>query len=805
MTEQVPQRVVNITAEGIGSVAAHEINGSVHVGDVVVRTDSYIPPHAVTAPNGTHNLPKPPSGLFVGRQDELRHLREAVASHDCAVVAQTMHGLGGVGKTALALQYAHNYRSDYTVVWWISAGSGDSVIAGLAALGFRLNPRLVMSGATSTQGSEWAIAWLQCHSEWLLILDNVEDPQLISSLIGQTQNGHHLITSRVSVGWSFVQYQLGLDVLSFSDSVELLTRMSAISGEEEQKREVSQELGYLPLALEHAAAYVHYNKVTFERYLSLLRRVPQKALSFTGGIGANSASIAKTWQVTLQSIEERNPFAIFILRILAWLAPDDIPRGVVYRFAEDEFEVDSALGLLSAYSMISLTPDSVSIHRLVQAVIRASEDLPATSDSHPHELAAIAIYADLDLEPEISADSWPVWRRIIPHIEALGHHVAVEEASDYARAALYYAARFLRSQSQFEPALECAEKAVQMANYRDDESKGPDVLSCMNILGGVHQELGHHDKSVSIFQDLVRDADSERGPLDPFTLSMKNNLASAYQDAGKIPEAVTLFERTLEEREEVLPVDDPAITTSRHNLAAAYRLTKKPHLAVPILERVVDDRKAKYGDSGIGTLNSMFNLAISYIDSGNLARAARLLKHVLREREEIYGADDRNVIGARKRLADVYRKAGNSKRAIPLYEENLQRVVRVYGADDWRVSDHGMALAFAYQDIKEPQKAIPLLRRIVECQESMYEAADQSVVMAQNNLAVAYWLNGENDIAASILERAMAVAADVLGLHNKAIRAVGVNLQNVKSGTPVKSASQFDVGSLAFRSQIEAS
>lgn len=712
---------------------------------------------------------------------------------------------GGSGKTALALQYAHTYRSHYSVVWWVSAHSGDSITAGLAALGFRLNPRLAISGATSTQSSEWALAWLQCHAGWLLILDNVEDPQLVSSLIGQTLNGQHLITSRVSVGWSFVQYQLGLDVLSYSDSVELLTRMSDITDEEEQKREVSQELGYLPLALEHAAAYVQYNKVTFERYLTQLRKVPQKALSFTGAIGAGSVSIAKTWQVTLKSIEERNPLAISILRILAWLGPDDIPRGVVYKFAEDEFEVDSALGLLSAYSMISLTSDSVSIHRLVQAVIRASEDSPTASDSHPHKLAAIALYADLDLEPEVSADSWPLWRRLVPHIEAVSDHVTVEEASDYARAALYYAARFLRTQSQFKPALVCAERAVQMASHSDDESTGPDVLSCMNILGGVLQELGHHDRSVSIFEDLVRDAASQRGPLDPFTLSMKNNLASAYQDAGRMPEAVTLFERTLEEREEALSVDDPGITTSRHNLAAAYRLFNKPHLAVPILERVVEDRKEKYGDNGIGTLNSMFNLAISYIDAGNLMRAARLLKHVLRERVEIYGPDDRNVIGARKRLADVYRKAGNSKRAIPLYEENLQIVIRVDGADDWRVSDHTMALAFAYQDIKEPQKAIPLLRRVVERQEVVRDAPDKSVVMAQNNLAVAHWLNGENDIAADILERAMSVGVDVLGLDDEAMRAVSVNLKNVKSGTPVRSASQFEIGSLAFRSRLETS
>ncbi|MFE7172284.1 FxSxx-COOH system tetratricopeptide repeat protein [Streptomyces sp. NPDC057616] len=791
---------MNISAEGAGSVAAKEINGPVHIGDVVLRAGDYALPSAVSAPTGTNNLPKPRSSLFIGRGHELRQLRETVESHEGAVVAQAMHGLGGVGKTALALHYAHTYRSDYSVVWWISAESADSVAAGLAALGFRLNPRLAIAESTSAESSEWATSWLQCHSGWLLILDNVEDPQLAFALIGQTPNGHHIVTSRVSVGWNNFGFQIGLDVLSDSDSVELLTRMSAIHGEEEEKRELSSELGCLPLALEHAAAYVQYNQVSFSYYLSLLRKIPAKALGYTVGVGGNSVSVARTWQVTLQSIDCTNPMAISILRILAWLGPDDIPREVLYGFAEDEFDVDSALGLLSAYSMISLSPDSVSIHRLVQAVIREAEETSVTSASHPHVRAAIGIYSVLNLEPEISPGSWPLWRRLVPHIEALSSLVSVENASDPARTVLYYAARFLRSQNQPELALECIERCVRMAEGdQGEESSGPDVLSCINIRGAILQELGHHDRAVDTFQELVRDSIVKFGKLDPFTLSMKNNLAGAYQDADRMTEAIALFEQTLEEREESLPVGDPAIATTRHNLASAYRVAGKPHLAVPILEKVVEDRKAKYGDNGVGTLNSMFNLAISYIDIENLPRAVRLLKHVLSKREEIFGPDDPNVIGARRRLGDVYRMAKNSRRSIPLYEDNLKSATRVYGADDWRTIEQGMPLAFAYQDVKEPQKAIPLLRRVLEWQEFVHGESDYSAVMARNNLAVAHWLNGDSGTASEMLEMAMALCVRVADFDPEVSRAVRVNLQNLKLGMPVKGAGQFDIGSPRLR------
>ncbi|MEV0745803.1 FxSxx-COOH system tetratricopeptide repeat protein [Streptomyces sp. NPDC050273] len=800
MTAQDPQRIVNISAEGAGSVAAKEINGPVHIGDVVLRAADYCLPSVVSAPTGTNNLPKPRSSLLIGRDHELQKLRETVQSHEGAVVAQAMHGLGGVGKTALALHYAHTYRSDYSVVWWISAESADSVTAGIAALGFRLNPRLAVAESTSAESSEWAISWLQCHSGWLLVLDNVEDPELAFALIGQTSNGHHIVTSRVSVGWNNFGFQIGLDVLSDIDSVELLTRMSGVHGEEEVKRELSSELGRLPLALEHAAAYVQHNQVSFSHYLRLLRKIPAKALGYAARVGGNSVSVARTWQVTLQSIDGINPLAISILRILAWLGPDDIPREALYGFAEDEFDVDSALGLLSAHSMISLSPDSVSIHRLVQAVIREAEETSLNSASHPHVRAAIGIYGVLNLEPEISPDSWLLWRRLLPHIEAVSSLVSVENASDPARTVLYYAARFLRSQNQLEPALVCIERCVRMAEGDQGEpSNGPDALSCMNILGAILQELGHHGRAVEIFKELVRDSIVKCGELDPFTLSMKNNLAGAYQDADRMAEAIALFEQTLKGREESLPAGDPAIATTRHNLAGAYRVAGKPHRAVLILEKVVEDRKAKYGDKGIGTLNSMFNLAISYIDIENLPRAVRLLKHVLNEREEIFGPDDPKVTGVRGRLGDVYRMVKNSKRSIPLYEDNLKSATRVYGADDWRTIECGIPLAFAYQDVKESEKAIPLLRRVLEWQEFVHGESDHSAVMARNNLAIAYWLNGDNGIASEILEQAMMFCASVADFDPEVYRAVRVNLQNLKSGMPVTGASQFDIGSPRLR------
>ncbi|MCX4847376.1 FxSxx-COOH system tetratricopeptide repeat protein [Streptomyces sp. NBC_00893] len=792
MSAKHSEGFLKISSVGSDSVAAREINGSVHVGDIVFSQAGQNPPSAVAAPIGTNNLPSPKSHLFIGRGRELGLLREAAESTRSAVIAQTLHGLGGVGKTSLALQYAHTYLEKYTATWWISAESAESITAGLASLALRLN-HLGTMGVTSKESAEWAISWLQSHSGWLLILDNAESPEIAASLIGQVQGGHYLITSRVAAGWGHIASQINIDVLPLKEAVELVTRVSGIDGEEEQKGKIATELGCLPLAVEQAAAYINYTHTSCQRYLELLQSVPGKAFAASADISASSTTIAKTWQVTLKSIEERNPLAIRILRILAWVGSADLPREVTQYFEEDAFDVDAALGLLSAFSMISLTPDSVNVHRLVQAVVRASEEEPIASSSHPYVEAATGIFNTLNLEPETAFDSWPMWRRVLPHIEALDHFVPLGEREDSValRTLFYFAGRFLKVQDQLEQALNYAEKCVKMAESESAEvAEGPDLLSCMNLLGGTLQAVGRLEESVEIFRNLVRDSVEKCGPVDPFTLSMKNNLASAYQDADLMPEAIDLFEKTLSEREGNLPPDDPGILTSRHNLASAYGISGQPHRSVSLLERVAEDRRRVFGDGSISTLNSMSVLADAYRKSGKLVQAVNVMKRVLGKREEILDKVDPGVLQARQKLADIYRQAGNYKRAVPLYEENLEVALRVYGADDARVIDYGISLAFAHQDAAQPRKAIPLLRRALAWREAMCGESTKAVVTARNNLAIAHWLAGDVKIAAELLRRATSDAENFLESDDEVVRIVRVNLRNLMNGAPVTRACQ---------------
>ena len=243
-------------------------------GHVDARTISILAmpdPASVKAPVGAHNLPRLPAKVFVGRDSALNQLSSALEADATRVVTQAIYGLGGVGKSELALQHAQSNRAGYTLTWWITAEDSAQIEAGLAGLAGRLCREIKLAG-TTTDAAAWALAWLQAHEGWLLVLDNVSDPDDIHPLLAQLTSGHILITTRRDVGWDQVADPIRLDILDPGPAAELLVARSrqGDQGSEDAAGLIAAELGYLPLALEQAAAHVIETRITLPDYRQLL-------------------------------------------------------------------------------------------------------------------------------------------------------------------------------------------------------------------------------------------------------------------------------------------------------------------------------------------------------------------------------------------------------------------------------------------------------------------------------------------------------------------------------------------------------
>ena len=566
-----------VRAEGSRSVAiGGDSNGPVVSGDhatIVHLPSSELRTAAqVNAPAGVGRV-RSRTAVFVGRDGELARLDEALFGPG-GVIVQAVAGLGGIGKSTLAAQWASTRPHGFAPVWWINAESRAEVVQGLADLAVALQQTLHALLAVDAL-AEWTLQWLATHSGWLLILDNVTDPADIAAVVDRSSNGRVLVTSRLAHGWHHAAAVIRLDVLEPVEARNLLAHITDPTSvrDLDGADELCAVLGYLPLAVEQAGAYLAQNPlITPREYLKLLALDPAGMYATGGATSDAERTVARVWRVTFERIGTRKPLASQVLRILAWYAQDVIPAALLNEVA-DPVSVSDAIGLLSAYSMITLDPDSktLSVHRLVQAVART----PDPEDPHraPHSIALAresAIHALREASPAEWRDpkSWPIWRALLVHIDALTECAA--EATDTLAAAdlLNQAALFLDDQGSSTRAAAYLRRAV--AGYeRILGSEHPDTLTSRNNLANAYQSAGELARAIPLHERTLAERERILGPEHPDTLTSRNNLAYAYQSAGELTRAISLHERTLAERERILGPEHPVTRAIRNNLALA--------------------------------------------------------------------------------------------------------------------------------------------------------------------------------------------------------------------------------------------
>uniref|UniRef100_UPI002F91678D tetratricopeptide repeat protein n=1 Tax=Streptomyces sp. NBC_01553 TaxID=2975877 RepID=UPI002F91678D len=639
-----------------------------HSRAVSLPLEALRPPAQVAAPAGLDNLAVQP-GLFVGRRSELDRLDAALATPGGAVV-QAVHGLGGIGKSTLAAHWAATRPHGHAPVRWITADTPAGVQQGLADLAGALQPGL--TGALSIKEmEERALQWLASHTGWLLILDNVNEPADIAPLLARTHaQGRFLITSRLATVWHHIPTVVRLDVLDEADALDLLTRTATVTApgrDLDGAPDLCAELGYLPLAIEQAAAYLAQNPLTTPRaYLALLGQYPA-AMYSTGAVGITppERTIARIWHLTLDRITTLQPQAAGLLRLLAWYAPDQIPATVLDGFA-DPPTLNASVGLLTAYSMV--TPDhatnTLAVHRLVQALARTPDPndphrtpelvdqarthattqldtaLPATwAPSVVHRLVqALARTPDhAPANTQLDTSATERWRTLLPHIDTLVDHAPADTDTDTTAHLLSVTGLFLKSQ--------CKVGAI-----------------------------GHLERALAVRVRVL-------GEDHPNTLACRDSLAYVCEAEKDVLRAIQLHEQTLAVRVRVLGEDHPDTLSSLGNLAYLYEYDWVDDLCrvIQLRGRILAARVRVLGEDHPDTLYSLAELAYFYRLVGDLGRAISLYEQALAGRVRVLGEDHPDTLYSLAHLAYTYDLAGDLGRAIPLYEQALAAQVRVGG------------------------------------------------------------------------------------------------------------------------------
>ncbi len=517
------------------------------------------------------NVPHRRNRNFTGREALLETLRAALTSGQPAAVTQAIGGLGGVGKTQLATEYAYRHATEYEIVWWVRSEEAATLASEYAALAGELE---IGDAANQRAIIEAVRRWLEQNSRWLLVFDNAPSPSALGDFLPRGIAGHVLITSR-DPNWGGVAATLAVVVFDRAESVVFLLRRTGET-DENPANALAEELGDLPLALEQAAAYVEATRGSMSRYLDLFRQRRKELMARDEPPVDYDYTVATTWAMSFQEVGEASPAAADLLRLASFLAPDDIQRELLSEGAEhlpeplhsavgDSLTLNEAVAALRRYSLVEATAKSLSVHRLVQAVVRdgLSQDETKRWAGAAAELVNAAFpYREND------AATWAGSARLLPHaMTAAGHAEILGVVPEATGRLLRQAGSYLEVQAELAEVGAAYEGALAFFElvYPPDH---PNVAIGFNYVGYVLRAQGDLEGARAHYERALAINEAAYGPDHPDVARDVNDLGGVLRDLGDLEGARAHLERALRILQQLLGDDHPDTKTVRDNLRA---------------------------------------------------------------------------------------------------------------------------------------------------------------------------------------------------------------------------------------------
>ncbi len=720
---------------------------------------------------------------FTGREDALLELREQLRDYGTAVVLPVaLHGLGGVGKTQVALEYVHRFKTDYDLVWWMDCGQPQFIDASLADLAVHLRERFGVAAPATANVAEAVRVVLDVLSRgtavprWLLIYDNAEDIEQVRPLLPRG-GGHVLITSRNRTWAESGTRSLPVEVFTRQESVaHLRHRVPSIAPAEADR--LARILGDLPLAMATAGAWLAETNQPVADYLAELEREPARTLSISQ-LADYPVPLANAWDLSLNRLAERSPAAARLFQLCAVMA-NAIATDLLYSPAMAEMlePIDPSLSErmiigrvvqeINRLALIKLDPASgqVIVHPLVRAAVqeRMTEEERSVARRDVHAIL-VAARPRRDVDDPVT---WSRYRFIWPHLEPTQAMLSAEEPVRqllidrvrylWLRSDLRYGRRLATEVAAAWQAMQAAEEDTARAAALHKQ-----LLQLQFNLANLLREQGLFEEARELDERVLAEQTAMLGPEHPHTLMTAGSLAADLRADGRYTEALEMDKKTYPSWTELFGENHPRTLVAANNLAVSYRLNGDVTAALRLDADTYERFRATLGPQHIYTLNSARNAARDLLEAGRYAEAAARVEDLARLSAEAVGANSLVTLDAQMVLGIALRSAGRAQEAESVLLAALDRLTSNFGESGGITLACRLSHAANLESLDRFVDAAVEIRDVLATYRQQLGSDHPHTLVSEVNLATALRFTGEHDEAMLVIRRVVQELRTVLG------------------------------------------
>jgi hypothetical protein len=739
---------------------------------------------------------------FTGRGELLDQLEEELrTSSKASVLPQTLHGMGGVGKTQLVIEYVHRHAAEYDLVWWIAAEQAATVLSSLSELAGRLG---LPSSDDRQQTARTVLHALASATKlrWLLVYDNADDPDALDQFL-PSSGGHVILTTR-NQEWAGLAPAIAVDVFKRQESIDLLRKRSQERSAEPRistadANELAEKLGDLPLALEQAVAWHLATAMPIKEYIALLDDRISELLS-EGKPPGYPLSVAAFVRLAVQQLREieqsgadrtvsgPDPATAQMFELFAYLGGDPI-RVALLRFGRDADITQPLRGALGdSIRTNRMTRDlnrlglakldasqRLQVHRLVQRVLRdtMSEQRAGQTLENTRNLLAAASPGDPDEQGEYARQ-----REMGPHIEPAD---LINAPNLDARQAVIDHTRFLYLVGDYENSRLLAERAF--AAWEQDtwhERLGPDgefTLLARAHVANAMRTLGDSKAAAALTRDTYERFRNNPllGPTHDFTLIIGNQFCADLRIAGEYGEALSYEKEFVDRCVEVFGPVHTYTLRALGNLAVDHRMIGDFSEALRIDQDIVQ-HWVDVGGTDNRELAARMNVARDLYGLGAYKAGLAVLDEWQGELHRRQGVRERLVLLAGRTRGVLQRKAGRHADAVRTIRDYYKLTYDRFEPHHEYTIAAEMSLANALREVGETAEAMSLMTAVLERYGTHFGRRHPLALVAAVNKAIVHRALEEDDQARALDEAAFRDLAEVLGPNHPYTLCAGSSL-----------------------------